>query len=137
MVDDMHPIEAKLIEILKDGRDWQLEDLGGIEQLAPAARSLGTTPIMPELFHPLVLGWGRAQASDRELHKGVLHDLLEVATTDFVLLEAVDILGQHRPLPDEGDECCFMLFLSKAATGDHSLSGLARSAALDGAFQRK
>ncbi|MBW4980464.1 hypothetical protein ABWH88_04145 [Marinobacter adhaerens] len=135
MVDDMHPIEAKLIEILKDGRDWQLEDLGGIEQLAPAARSLGTTPIMPELFHPLVLGWGRAQASDRELHKGVLHDLLEVATTDFVLLEAVDILGQHRPLPDEGDECCFMLFLSKAATGDHSLSGLARSAALDGAFR--
>jgi len=135
MVTGMHPIEAELIEIVKDGRDWQLGDLGGIEKLAPAARSLGTTPMMPELLHPLVLGWRNAKAGDREVHKGVLHDLLEVATTDFILLEAVDILEHHRPLPDDGDECCFMLFLTKASTGDHSLSGLARGAALDGAFR--
>ncbi|HNO73502.1 MAG TPA: hypothetical protein PKL18_07280 [Accumulibacter sp.] len=131
----MHPIEAELIEIVKSGRDWQLEDLGGITKLAPAARSLGSTPIMPELLHPLVLAWSDAKAADRDTHKGVLHDLLEVATTDFVLLEAVDILEHHRPLPDEGDECCFMLFLAKAATGDRSLSGLSRGAALDGAFR--
>lgn len=135
MVTDMHPIEAELIEIVKSGRDWQLEDLGGITKLAPAARSLGSTPIMPELLHPLVLAWSDAKAADRDTHKGVLHDLLEVATTDFVLLEAVDILEHHRPLPDEGDECCFMLFLAKAATGDRSLSGLSRGAALDGAFR--
>lgn len=135
MVTGMHPIEAELIEILKDGRDWQLDDLGGIERLAPAARSLGSTPMMPELLHPLVLGWSHAKAGDREVHKGVLHDLLEVTTTDFLLLEAVDILEHNRPLPDDGDECCFMLFLAKAATGDLSLSGLARGAALDGAFR--
>ncbi|OTF39562.1 hypothetical protein B1R29_24785 [Pseudomonas aeruginosa] len=119
----MHPIEAELIEVVKSGRDWQLEDLGGITKLAPAARSIGNTPMMPELLHPLVLGWSNATAADRDAYKGVLHDLLEVATTDFVLIEAVDILEHHRPLPDDGDECCFMLFLAKAATGEHSLSG--------------
>ncbi|HEJ1890559.1 TPA: hypothetical protein SLV55_006349, partial [Pseudomonas aeruginosa] len=131
----MHPIEAELIEVVKSGRDWQLEDLGGITKLAPAARSIGNTPMMPELLHPLVLGWSNATAADRDAYKGVLHDLLEVATTDFVLIEAVDILEHHRPLPDDGDECCFMLFLAKAATGEHSLSGLSRGAALDGAFR--
>ena len=131
----MHPIEAELIEVVKSGRDWLLEDLGGITKIAPAARSLGSTPMMPELLRPLVLGWSNATAADRDAHKGVLQDLMEVATTDFILLEAVDILEQHRPLPDDGDECCFMLFLAKAATGDHSLSGLSRGAALDGAFR--
>ena len=135
MVTGMHPIEAELIEIVKSGRDWQLEDLGGITKLAPMARSLGGTPMMPELLHPLVLGWNDANAADRDTYKAILHDLLEVATTDFVILEAVDILEHHRPLPDDGDECCFMLFLAKAATGDHSLSGLTRGAALDGAFR--
>jgi hypothetical protein len=91
--------------------------------------------MMPELLRPLVLGWSNSKAADQEAHKGILHDLLEVATTDFVLIEAVDILEHHRPLPDDGDECCFMLFLAKAATGDHSLSGLSRGAALDGAFR--
>lgn len=135
MVTGMHPIEAELIEVVKSGRDWQLEDLGGITKLAPVARSLGSTPIMPELLHPLLSGWSDAKAADRDVHKGVLRDLLEVATTDFVLLETVDILEHHRPLPDDGDECCFMLFLAKAATDDHSLSGLSRGAALDGAFR--
>ncbi len=131
----MHPIEAELIEVVKSGRDWKLEDLGGITTLAPAARSLGSSPMMPELLHPLVLGWSDAEVANRDVYKSVLHDLLEVATTDFVLLEAVDILEHHRPLPDDGDERCFMLFLTKAATGAHSLSGLSRGAALDGAFR--
>ena len=131
----MHPIEAELIEVVKSGRDWKLEDLGGITTLAPAARSLGSSPMMPELLHPLVWGWSDAEVANRDVYKSVLHDLLEVATTDFVLLEAVDILEHHRPLPDDGDERCFMLFLAKAATGAHSLSGLSRGAALDGAFR--
>lgn len=135
MVTGMHPIEVELIEIVKSGCDWQLEDIGGISQFASAALSLGSTPIMPELLHPLVLGWSNAKAADRDAHKGVLNDLLDVATIDFVLLEAVDILERLRPLPDDGDECCFMLFLAKAATADHSLSGLSRGAALDGAFR--
>jgi hypothetical protein len=135
MVTGMHPIEAELLEIVKSGRDWKLEDLGGIEMLAPAARSLGNTPMMPELLNPLVLEWSNAKGADRDTHKGILHDLLEVATTDFILLEAIDILEHHRPLPDDGDECFFMLFLEKAAIGDHSLSGLSRGAALDGAFR--
>ncbi len=91
--------------------------------------------MMPELLHPLVLGWSDANTVDRDVHKIVLHDLLEEATTDFVLLETVDILEHHRPLPDDGDELCFTLFLAKATTDDHSLSGLARGAALDGAFR--
>jgi hypothetical protein len=135
MVTNLHPIEAELIEFAKNGRDWQLEDIGGIAKLAPAARSIGNTPMMPELLHPLLLAWSRAKGADRDAHKCIMHDLLAVATTDFILLEAVDILEHHRPLPDDGDECCFKLFLEKAATGDHSLSGLSRGAALDGAFR--
>ena len=135
MVTDMHPIETELIEVVKSGRVWQLEELGGIAKLAPAARSLGSTPMMPELLHPLVLEWRNATAVDRVAYKCVLHDLLEVATIDFVLFEAVDILEHHRPLPDDGDECCFMIFLEKAAPSAHSLSGLSRGAALDGAFR--
>lgn len=131
----MHPIEAELIEVVKSGRDWQLEDLGGIAKLVPAARTLGNTPMMTELLHPLVLGWSNATAADRDAHKSVFRDLLDVTTTDFVLLEAVDILEHHRPLPDDGDEYCFMLFLEKAAAHDPSLSGLSRGAALDGAFR--
>ena len=132
---EMHPIEAKLIEFVMSGRNLQLEDIGGIAELAPAARTLGLTPMMPELLHALLSGWSNAETTDRSAHKGALRDLLEVATTDFILLEAVDILERHRPLPDEGDELCFMLFLKKAATEDKSLSGLARGASLDGAFR--
>jgi len=135
MVTDMHPIESELIELVKSGRDWKLEELGGIAKLAPEARALGSTPMMPELLHPLVLEWSNAPAANRDEYKDVLHDLLEVATTDFVLLEAVDTLERHRPLPDDGDECCFMIFLEKAASSGHSLSGLSRGAALDGAFR--
>jgi hypothetical protein len=135
MVTGMHPIEAELIEVVKSGRNWQLEDLGGIAKLVPAARALGNTPMMTELLHPLVLGWSNATAADRDAHKSLFCDLLDVATTDFVLIEAVDILEHHRPLPDDGDEYCFMLFLAKAAAHDPSLSGLSRGAALDGAFR--
>ena len=70
----MHPIEAGLIDVVKSGRDWQLEDLG-ITNLAPAARLIGSTPMMPELLHPLVVGWSNATGADREAHKVVLHDL--------------------------------------------------------------
>lgn len=135
MVTDMHPIEAELIEVVKRGRDWQLEELGGIATLAPSARALGSTPMMPELLHPLVLGWSNATVDQRDAYKSALRDLLEAATTDFALLEAVDILEQHRPLPDDGDDPCFMIFLAKAASSDRSLSGLSRGAALDGAFR--
>jgi hypothetical protein len=135
MVTEMHPIEVELIEVVKSGRDWQLEDIGGIAKLVPAARALGKTPMMTELLHPLVLGWSNATAADRDAHKSVFCDLLDVATSDFVLLEAVDILERHRPLPDDGDEYCFMLLLAKAAAHDRSLSGLSRGAALDGAFR--
>jgi len=135
MVTGMHPIEAELIEIVKGGQDWQLEDLGGITKLAPEAMSLGCSRMMPELLQPLVLAWNKAKGADKDIYKGFLHDLLVAATTDFVLIEAVDILEHHRPLPDDGDEECFMLFLAKAAAGDPLLSGLSRGAVLDGAFR--
>lgn len=135
MVTSMHPIEADLIELVKSGRNWQLEDLGGITALAAAARALGNTPIMPELLQPLMMGWSNAEADDQGAYKEVLHNLLEAATTDIALLEAVDILDQHRPLPGDGDERCFMIFLGKAGNSDHALSGLARGAVLDGAFR--
>jgi hypothetical protein len=135
MVTDMHPIEAELIEAVKGGRDWQLDEIGGIATLAPSAKALGSTPMMPELLHPLVLGWSNATTGQRDVYKCTLRDLLEAATTDFVLLEAVDILEKHRPLPDDGDESCFMIFLAKAAASNQSLSGLSRGASLDGAFR--
>lgn len=131
----MHPIEAKIIEFVKSGRNWQIDDLGGISKLASVARVLGKTPMMPELLQPLVLAWTNAKIVDKKDYEEVLHNLLEVATIDITLLEAVDILDQNRPLPGDGDERCFMVFLQKAADNDDSLSGLARGAALDGAFR--
>ena len=133
MVTGMHPIEAKIIEFVKSGRNWQIDDLGGISKLASVARVLGKTPMMPELLQPLVLAWTNAKIVDKKDYEEVLHNLLEVATIDITLLEAVDILDQNRPLPGDGDERCFMVFLQKAADNDDSLSGLARGAALDGA----
>lgn len=131
----MHPIEVELIKAVKSGREWQLGDLGGISALAPVARALGATPVMPEILDPFVHDWRLADADHRTAFQAAFRDLLEAATTDFALMESVDILDRHRPLPDEADESCFMIFLAKAGPGAAALSGLARGAALDGAFR--
>ena len=135
MVTGMHAIETELFAILKAGREPQLEALGGIAAVASAARILGMSPAMPELLSPLVKDWQRAGTNERETFQATLHDLLEGAATDFVLMESVDILDRHRPLPDKADESCFMLFLAKVGRSGSPLSGLARGAALDGAFR--
>lgn len=131
----MHPIEVQLIDIARSGRAWGLPDIGGVAKLAPEARSLGVTPMLPALLKPLVTEWASAPETARRDYGGVLRDMLDVATLDFVLIEVVDILDDLRPLPDDGDECCFTLLLAKVASSDASLSALARGAALDGAFR--
>jgi hypothetical protein len=135
MVTGMHAIEANLVALIEAGREPHLEALGGITAIASAARTLGATRMMPELLAPLLQDWKNAGSNERHTFKSALHDLLETATTDFVLIESVDILDRHRPLPDGADESCFMIFLAKIGQSGNPLSGMARGAALDGAFR--
>lgn len=131
----MDPIEAKLIAALETGQELSLTDLGGVDILVSAAQNLGASPIMPELLSPMLSYWRQAPPTDRITLKTVLQNLLEAASIDFALMEAVDILDTYRPLPDEADEVCFTIFLLKAGQSKNGLSRLARGAALDGAFR--
>ncbi|MFO1879640.1 hypothetical protein QOT71_15485 [Pseudomonas aeruginosa] len=131
----MHPIEIAVIDMAQRGTPWSLEDIGGIDALIPAALDIGASPVMPEVLGPFLVSWENAQVEIKSVYSAVLQDLLSAATVDFVLTESTDILDQHRPLPENGDELCFNIFLSKAASGKGGLSGQARGAALDGAFR--
>ncbi|KVD82711.1 hypothetical protein WS63_30330 [Burkholderia stagnalis] len=131
----MHPIETAVIDMAQRGAPWSLEDIGGIDALAPAVHDIGASPVMPEILGPFLDSWKTAQAGRRSAYLAILQDLLSAATIDFVLTESTDILDQHRPLPENGDELCFNIFLSKAVADKGELPGQARGAALDGAFR--
>ncbi|WP_170829937.1 hypothetical protein [Kosakonia sacchari] len=131
----MHPIEIAVIDMIERGYDWSLENIGGIDALIPAAVDIGASRIMPEILEKLLVCWKKDQPAKASDYLAVLHDLLASATIDFVLTESTDILYQHRPLPERGDEICFDIFLSKTQLSKDALSGQARGAALDGAFR--
>ena len=130
-----HPIEARLLELVGSGKSWGLQELGGVDAVAAEAGALGSTPIMPELLEPLVRAWKSAATTATGAYEQALRALLSAATTDFVIMESVDVLDTQRPLPKGGDEICVTLFLAKAGDSTGGLSGLARGAALDGAFR--
>lgn len=119
----MHPIEIAVIDMAQRGTPWSLEDIGGIDALIPAALDIGASPVMPEVLGPFLVSWENAQVEIKSVYSAVLQDLLSAATIDFVLTESTDILDQHRPLPENGDELCFNIFLSKAASGKGGFLG--------------
>jgi hypothetical protein len=131
----MHPIETSLMALLEAGEEPSITKLGGLEAIASAVRSLSASPLMPEVLRPVLRFWDKASTQDRTLTASIVQNLIEGASTDFVLIEAVDILDSFRPLPDGADEVYFAIFLAKAGQSAGDLSGLARSAALDGAFR--
>ena len=131
--DEKHPIESDLIALLEAGEEPSIASLGGIEGIAGAAHRLGSSPLLPELLRAMLRFWSQAQ--DGALIAATFRSLLEGASTDFVLIEVVDVLDTFRPLPDGVDEGCFTVFLAKAGRSDGELTGLARGAALDGAFR--
>lgn len=130
-----HPIEASLMALLEAGQEPTIETLGGLEAIASAVQRLSVSLFMPEVLRPVLRFWGQAPAQDRTLVASIVRNLLEGASTDFVLIEAVDILDTFRPLPDGADEACFAVFLAKAGRSEGELTGRARGAALDGAFR--
>lgn len=121
--------------LLEAGQEPSIAALGGLESIASAVRRLSTSPLMPEVLRPVLRFWDQAPAQDRTLIGSIIRNLLEGASTDYVLIEAVDILDTFRPLPDGADETCFAIFLAKAGQSAEELTGLARGAALDGAFR--
>jgi len=135
MARTINPLEAKIFAALEAGQGLTLADLGGVDVLASSAQALGASPLMPELLSPMLSHWRQGTSTDRITMKAALQDLLEAATIDFALMEAVDALDAYRPLPDEADEACFTIFLVKAGQTKNGMSGLARGAALDGAFR--
>lgn len=135
MANTMHPLEIQMISILETGLEPSIAELGGVDVLASAAPIFGASPLMPELLPPLIQHWQQASSKDRDTLQVVLSNLLEAASIDFVLMEAVDILDANRPLPDQADEGCFSILLTKASCTENGMTGLARGAALDGAFR--
>lgn len=131
----LNPLEAKLITALEAGQELSLADLGGVGVLRSSAKALGATPLMPELLSLMLNHWQQSASTDRIALKSALQDLLEAASIDFAFMEAVDLLDTYRPLSDDVDEACFTIFLSKAGQNKSGMSGLARGAALDGAFR--
>lgn len=129
----MHPIEATLYEKATQNGDWHLDELGGINAISSQVKLLGNSPMMPLLLNPLIHAWNNSQSDQKELFKTTFFQLLEITQTDFILIETIDILTYHNPLPDDSDELFFMALLKKAS--QLSLSGFSRSIALDGAFR--
>lgn len=131
----MNPLVAKIFTALEDGQELSLADLGGVDVLTLSAKTLGASPLMPALLSPMLNYWRQGTLTDRINLKTVLKNLLEAASIDFALMEAIDVLDTYRPLPDDADEACFTIFLLKAGQTNNGMSGLARGAALDGAFR--
>ncbi|HDU8584205.1 TPA: hypothetical protein RG685_003625 [Morganella morganii] len=129
----MHPIEATLYKKATQNGDWHLDELGGINAISSQVKLLGNSPMMPLLLNPLIHAWNNSQSDQKELFKTTFFQLLEITQTDFILIETIDILTYHNPLPDDSDELFFMALLKKAS--QLSLSGFSRSIALDGAFR--
>ncbi len=121
--------------LLEAGQEPSITALGGLDLIAGAAKTLGASPLLPELLRPVLRSWGRTPAQEQTLVADTFLNLLEGVSTDFVLIEAVDILDTFRPLPDGTDEVCFAIFLAKAGRCEAELTALARGAALDGAFR--
>ncbi len=129
----MHPLEIKAIAALEEGEELSVVALGGLGAVAEAAEPLGRSPIAPSVVTAMVRYWTSAAASEGPLLHRTFEVLLGEVSTDFVLMEVVDLLDSAQPLPGEADSACFRSFLEKAK--NKRLSALARSAGLEGAFR--
>jgi hypothetical protein len=131
----LHPVEAKLVACLEAGNEPSVIGLGGVEAIADAANMLALSPAIPELLTALLRYWVGATDDEQAMLGATLRTLVEGTSVEYILMEAVDVLDAHRPLPDKADEICFTIFLGKAARSQANMSGLARAAALEGAFR--
>ena len=95
--------------LLETGQEPSIAALGGLEAIASAVRRLSASPLMPDVLRPVLRFWAQAPAQDRTLVVNIVRNLLEGASTDFVLIEAVDIRTFH-PLPDGADRTMFRYF---------------------------
>lgn len=132
---ERHPLERGLIAAREAGQQPSIENLGGMEAIISAAEELSASPMMPDLLQLLLQFYSQEQTANRTEVAKIVKKLLQGASIDFVLVEAVDILEQFRGLSDELDEPCFTVFLEKATDTAGKLNGFARAAALDGAFR--
>ncbi|MBF0290134.1 MAG: hypothetical protein HQM14_20140 [SAR324 cluster bacterium] len=124
----MHPLEQKMMEILKSGREPNLTDFGGFNALLDSAASLASTRIMPEF---LKLALQKGIASDEQAN--FICACVESATDDFIWQELVDLLWEASHLPNEINTRCFPLFLECAK--NKKLKPVARAAGLDAALR--
>jgi hypothetical protein len=88
---------------------------------------------MPEFLRLALATLADALESEKLSATDFICRCVEVAHDDLVLIEAIDLLDESRPLPGDGDDRCFTRFLAIAS--DSVLMPMARAAALDGAFR--
>jgi hypothetical protein len=134
-LDAMHPVEAKLYSCLEAGEAPSVSGLGGIKAIFEGAGALGLSPLMPECLSAVLQYWPSAAQDEQALAEEIVRILLDTSSLDFALMEAIDVLDSSRPLPGEADETCFTTLLAKAGKNQCGVSGLARSAGLEGAFR--
>jgi hypothetical protein len=129
----MHPFETTLMASLERGENLTIGLFGGWTPLLSAASEIGSGRLMPEFLRLALTALADALESEKLSATDFICRCVEVAHDDLVLIEAVDLLDESRPLPGDGDDRCFTRFLAVAS--DSALMPMARAAALDGAFR--
>lgn len=129
----MHPFEVLMVSTLEQGKEPSIAQFGDVFSLRDAAPVIGKTRLMPE-FLRLALTFLPDTTGEENSALGEFVCLcIENAFDDFVLIEALELLGESRPLRNGYEERCFAHFLILAA--DRTVLPMARAAALDGAFR--
>lgn len=129
----MHPFEQALVEMLHEGEEPILSRFGGSHKLLEAVGDLGSSPLMPEFLRLALTALSGSSDADREILCEFACSCIEATKDGFAWSEAVELLDQARPLPNNGDERCFAYFLTIAL--DRLAEPVARGAALDGAMR--
>ena len=129
----LHPIEREIASRLEAGDEVTVNSLGGVDALSVAATDLAGSRFLPELLAALVKDWKASSADQGQSFETLFATLLSAITHDFTLIEVIDLLDAHRPLPGRGDEICFSNFLSSAQNS--AFPQLTRGFAAEGCFR--
>lgn len=129
----MHPFEQLMADALERGEQPNLGLFGGSSALLEAVHDIGVSPLMPEFIRLVLASTPDNLEGQHEVLGEFICQCIEIASEDFAMAEAIDLLDEARPLSDEVDERCFAGFLRLA--GDRNARPIARAVALDGALR--
>lgn len=129
------PIEQTIANSLEAGEAISLDNLGGWGNISENLSSLQKSPLVNEVLRSLL---DELQVIDEfevtaEYHS-LLIDLIAGITTDFVLIEVVDLLDEYLIESGNFNKLIHKTFMKKVVSVD--CASLSKATALDGAFRR-